>query len=279
MKVEDLLRVACVQMESGPECGDNLRTVERLIRAAAREGARLIATPENTCGLRDKAVDKIASAFTEDQHPGLPLFAELARTLGVWILAGSFSIRNASGKIANRSYLFNAQGGVSSYYDKIHLFDVDLPTGESRRESESVAPGARAVVAASPWGGLGLSICYDVRFAYLYRALAQAGARILTVPAAFTVPTGQAHWEILLRARAIETGSFVLAPAQGGTHEGGRRTWGHSLIVGPWGEVLAQGAANGEDIVLADLELAAVERARAALPVLAYDRPFTVERI
>lgn len=263
-------------MESGPEIEENLKVAERLVRAAAAQGARLIATPENTCCMRDKAADKIAGAFEAREHPALPLFSGLARELDVWILAGSLSIRApGGGKVFNRSYLFAADGSVAASYDKIHLFDVDLPTGEIRRESESVEPGSRAVVAQSPWGGIGLSICYDVRFPYLYRTLARAGAKILAVPAAFTVPTGQAHWEILLRARAIETGSFILAPAQGGTHEGGRRTWGHSLIVGPWGEILAQGSATGEGVVCADLDIGAADKARAAIPALIHGRDFT----
>lgn len=274
-----LLRAACIQMESSPDIEDNMKTAERLIRAAAERGAQLIATPENSCCMREKAADKIACAPVATMHPALLLFSQLAQELGVWILAGSLSIRKSEGdsKLYNRSYLFDATGARVASYDKIHLFDVDLPTGERRRESETVIPGTHAIVAQSPWGKIGLSICYDVRFAYLYRAMAQAGAKILTVPAAFTVPTGQAHWEILLRARAIETGSFVLAPAQGGTHEGGRKTWGHSLIIGPWGEILAQGAAQGEDIIMADLDMEAVDKARAAIPALRHDRVFTTE--
>lgn len=274
------LRAACIQMESGPDIAENLKAAERLIRAAAARGAQFIATPENTCAMRNKAADKISCAPSDAAHPGMALFSALARELGVWLLAGSFGVREAGAeRLFNRSALFDAAGQRVAIYDKIHLFDVDLPTGESRRESEAVTPGARAVVTPSPWGKIGLSICYDVRFASLYRALAQAGAKILTVPAAFTVPTGQAHWEILLRARAIETGSFVLAPAQGGTHEGGRKTWGHSLIIGPWGEILAQGAAGGEDIIIADLDMTAVDKARAAIPALRHDRAFTVENI
>lgn len=272
-----MLRAACIQMESGPDIAENMRDAERLIRSAAARGAKFVATPENTCAMRGKAADKIACAPSDAEHPGVALFSSLARELGLWLLAGSFGVREGgAARIFNRSMLFDPAGQRVAYYDKIHLFDVDLPTGEVRRESEAVAPGARAVVAPTPWGGVGLSICYDVRFAHLYRALAKAGAKILTVPAAFTVPTGQAHWEILLRARAIETGSFVLAPAQGGTHEGGRRTWGHSLIIGPWGEILAQGAGQGEDIIIADLDMEAVDKARAAIPALTHDRDFTV---
>lgn len=275
-KSQSILRAACIQMESGPDMSANLACAEDLIRQAAARGAKLVVTPENTCGLWDKPQDKLSQACAEDAHPGLKRFPALARALGLWILAGSLTIRSSGGLCANRSYLFDSEGRTVARYDKIHLFDVDLPTGERRRESETVAPGDRAVVAATPWGKLGLSICYDLRFSYLYRALAQAGAMFLTVPAAFTVPTGQAHWEVLVRARAIETGSYVLAPAQGGTHEGGRKTWGHSLIVGPWGEVLAQGPAKGPDVIVADLDPDAVIKAREAIPALRHDRTFSI---
>ena len=183
------------------------------------------------------------------------------------------SIKLGDNRIANRSFLFSDTGEIVARYDKIHLFDVDLPTGESHRESDLVRPGEEAVVAETPWAIIGLSICYDLRFAYLYRDLAKAGASILTVPAAFTVPTGKAHWETLLRARAIETGSFVLAPAQCGEHEGGRQTYGHSLIIGPWGEVLAD-AGEDTGFIIAELDLSAVEKAREAIPALKHDRAY-----
>ncbi|MBU0800194.1 MAG: carbon-nitrogen hydrolase family protein, partial [Alphaproteobacteria bacterium] len=176
-------------------------------------------------------------------------------------------------KIANRSLLFDAHGDIAAMYDKIHLFDVDLPTGEKHRESDVVEPGTRAVVADTPWGGVGMTICYDVRFAYLYRALAQQGAKIITVPAAFTVPTGRAHWETLLRARAIETGSYIIAPAQCGSHQGGRATYGHSLVVSPWGEVIADGG-DAPGITVATLDMNAVDTVRNAIPALTHDREF-----
>lgn len=265
------VRAACLQLNSGPVLQDNLPAAAALIREAAAQGAQFIATPENTCQIRHKAADKLATAQPEDQHTGLPLFSNLAQELGIWLLIGSMSVKLDDGRVANRSFMFSDKGEIVARYDKIHLFDVDLPTGESHRESDSVKPGEHAVIADTPFGKIGMSICYDLRFSYLYRDLAKAGASILTVPAAFTVPTGQAHWETLLRARAIETGSFVLAPAQCGEHEGGRKTYGHALIIGPWGEVLAEGGAE-PGIVMADLDLDAVKKAREAIPALKHDR-------
>lgn len=267
----EVVKAACVQMTSGPDIEGNLRAAEKLIRAAAGEGAKLIATPENTDCIRTPPSEKLKCAFAETDHPGIKIFSGLAAELKIALLAGSFAIKLPEGKIANRSYLFSDQGKIAAQYDKIHLFDVDLPTGEKHRESETIKPGEKPVVAETPMGVIGLSICYDLRFAYLYRALAKARAQILTIPAAFTVPTGKAHWEVLLRARAIETGSFVLAPAQTGTHEGGRKTWGHSMIISPWGEILAQ--MNDETgFVTADLNLDDVAKARAAIPALKHDR-------
>src|SRR5690606_28332738 len=193
---------------------------------------------------------------------------------GVWLLVGSVIVRSgAEGdpRAANRSLLIDPEGAVTARYDKLHVFDVDLPDGETYRESASVRPGEAAVVADTPWGGLGLTICYDVRFPQLYRALAKAGARMIAVPAAFTRPTGEAHWETLLRARAIETGAFILAPAQGGTHEDGRQTWGRSLIIGPWGEVIARADHDDPCILHAKLDMSAADRARASVPSLRHD--------
>jgi predicted amidohydrolase len=198
----------------------------------------------------------------------------LARELGVWILIGSALVKREDGQLANRSALVGADGEIKATYDKIHMFDVDLPTGERHRESSLYTPGEQAAVVQTPWGKLGLSICYDVRFPHLYRALAKAGAQVITVPAAFTRPTGEAHWEILLRARAIETGAYVLAPAQGGFHEDGRGTWGRSIAIGPWGEILAKAEDDEPQVVIAELDLDAVSKARAAIPALANDRDF-----
>jgi predicted amidohydrolase len=267
------IKVALLQLNSGPYIAENLAIAADMIRRAAADGAQFILTPENTCHMRSPQIEKLASSPAPDDHPVLPLFGGLAKELGVWIMAGSVSVRLPGVKIANRSLLFDAKGDIAAMYDKIHLFDVDLPTGEKHRESDVVEPGTRAVVADTPWGGVGMTICYDVRFAYLYRALAQKGARIITVPAAFTVPTGRAHWETLLRARAIETGSFILAPAQCGTHQGGRATYGHSLLVAPWGEVIADGG-EAPGISVATLDMRAVDVARNAIPALKHDREF-----
>lgn len=267
------LKTALLQLNSGPEIEANLSAVAAMVATAAGQGAQFILTPENTCHMRVPALEKLKSSPAPDAHPVMTLFPQLARAHKVWLLAGSVSVRLPGDKIANRSLLFDDRGELVAHYDKIHLFDVDLPTGERHRESDLVAPGDRAVVADTPWGGVGLTICYDVRFAYLYRTLVQNGAKIITVPAAFTVPTGKAHWETLLRARAIETGSFVLAPAQTGTHHGGRATYGHSLVISPWGEVLADGG-DASGIVTATLDLTAVDQARTAIPALRHDREY-----
>ena len=267
------LKVALVQMTAGPEVEPNIDAAAALIRAAAADGAEFVLTPENTTLIEPNKAHAFAKSFIEAEHPGVPRFAALARELKIWLLVGSMSVRVEETKLANRSFLFDPEGRVVARYDKIHLFDVDLPSGETYRESNTIRPGAQAVVAETPWGGIGLTICYDLRFAYLHRALAQAGAAIITVPAAFTVPTGTAHWETLLRARAIETGSFVLAPAQCGEHADGRRTYGHSLIVAPWGEVLAE-AGETPGIIAAELDLAAVAKARSMIPALQHDRAF-----
>lgn len=270
-----MIKVACIQMNSGPEIEANLAEAEIYIREAARQGAEFIATPENTCHMVSPQSEKIKTASIEDNHPAYIFFSALAKELGVWILAGSVAVKVAEDKIANRSLLFNAAGDIVAKYDKMHLFDVDLAGGETYRESDIVQAGDKAVTVDTPLGMMGLSICYDLRFPYLYRDLAHRGAKILTIPAAFTVPTGRAHWEPLLRARAIENGAFVFAPAQCGEHHGGRKTYGHSMIIGPWGDILAE--MNGEEtgVLMADIDLAEVDKARAAIPSLKHDRQYS----
>lgn len=270
------VRAACIQVNAGPEILPNLDAAAVLVRRARDAGAELITLPENVAMIVQGRDNVLARVRGEDEHPGIPVFAALARETGAWILAGTLGILLDEGRVANRSLLFDPEGRIVARYDKIHMFDVDLAAGESYRESSTFRPGERAVVAETPWGGVGMTVCYDVRFPHLYRALAKAGASFLTVPAAFTVPTGKAHWHVLLRARAIETGCFVLAPAQTGTHDQGRRTYGHSLIVSPWGEVLADG---GEEVgfITADLDLSAVAEARGMIPSLAHDRPFALD--
>lgn len=268
------VKAAIVQLNAGPVIGDNLRVAETMIRAAAKDGATLISTPENTCRMRASIEDKYATSYEEAEHPALPFFSRLAKELGVTILVGSLSsVRVEGGKLANRSYLFAKDGEIAATYDKIHMFDVDLPNGDRYRESDTNRAGDKAVMASVDGVNIGLSICYDVRFPHLYRTLAKRGAQILSIPAAFTVPTGQAHWEVLLRARAIENGAFVLAPAQVGTHEGGRATYGHSMIVAPWGEIIAEIHGDGPAFASAVLDLDLVDRARTAIPALGHDRP------
>jgi predicted amidohydrolase len=272
MAQNETLKVACVQMTSGPVVADNLEAAEEMIRDAAGQGAQMVFTPENTCRILSPQNEKSEKLPVEARHPGLPLFAGLAEELGIWIICGSMKVKLAGQALpTNRCYVFSDTGDISAFYDKIHLYDADLPTGERHRESKVVMPGNKAVVTETPWGELGLSICYDLRFACLYRMLAQNGAKILSVPAAFTVPTGKAHWEVLLRARAIETGSFVVAAAQTGEHDGGRLTYGHSMIVSPWGEVLAQ-AGEDTEIIMAELDMSEVEKVRTAIPSLKHDR-------
>lgn len=265
--------VACVQMTSAREFAPNIAFVADSVRCAREQGADLILLPENVSMLEPINRLLLEKSRTEEEHPALAAFQALARETGAWLLIGSLSIAVEGGKVANRSILVDAAGGIVARYDKIHLFDVDLGAGESYRESATVAPGDAVTLAETPWGLLGMTVCYDLRFPQLYRALAQRGASFLSVPAAFTRTTGQAHWHVLQRARAIENGAFVFAPAQCGTHAEGRQTFGHSLIIDPWGEVLADGGAE-PGIVLAQIDPEAVTSARARVPSLRHDRPF-----
>lgn len=272
----EILKAACVQLDSGPDIEANIRAAEELIRAAAGQGAGLIATPEATDQVISNRADKIGQTHAEEDHPGIPFFANLAAELGVHLLIGSMIVRAGQGKVANRSFLFGPDGALKARYDKIHLYDVDLPTGESHRESRIFVPGGQAPVVDLGPARLGMTICYDLRFPHLARSLAKAGAGVIAIPAAFTVPTGQAHWEVLLRARAIETGSFILAPAQSGGHAGARKTYGHSMIISPWGEILAEAREPGPGFIAADLALQRISEARAAIPALQHDREFGV---
>jgi predicted amidohydrolase len=269
------IKVACVQMRSGTDVAENIAAASALIRQAAAEGAELIATPEMTTLLERKQGVVWEQSVAEGDDPGLAAFSELAKELAVTLLIGSMAIRAEAGKCANRSFLIGPDGEVVSRYDKIHMFDVQLNAGNIYRESDSYAAGGEAVVADLPNAKLGLTICYDVRFPELFRQLAMAGAQIIAVPAAFTRITGEAHWHILLRARAIETGCFVIAPAQGGKHQDGRETFGHSLIIDPWGEVLAEGGIE-PGVVHATLDLAKVDEVRGKIPSLKHVRPFKV---
>ncbi len=270
----DTFRIACVQVTSGVRIADNIEKTETLIRAAAADGARLVGLPEVVNLMQVRRKPAMEEAQTEAKEPALAAYKALARELGIWIHVGSLVIKlEDDTRFANRAFLIDDGGTVVATYDKIHMFDVDLEGGESYRESEGFRPGSQAVVAETPWCRYGLSVCYDLRFPHLYRALAHAGAQVLSIPAAFTRTTGQAHWHTLIRARAIENGCFAVAPAQCGDHEDGRQTFGHALIVAPWGEVLADGGTD-EGFIAADLDLSLVDKARAMVPAIHNDRDF-----
>lgn len=266
--------VGLVQCTAGRETGPTLDALGDAVHRARDAGAGLIATPEVCSYLEPRRRLVLEKAQPQDAHEGLARFREWARETGAWLLAGSMVTRTEGERLANRSYLVDPTGDTVAVYDKIHMFDVDIGEGERYRESRTYRPGGEAVVADTPLCRLGMTVCYDMRFPALYRALAQAGAEVISVPSAFTVPTGRAHWHVLLRARAIETGCFVIAPAQVGEHAEGRRTYGHSLVVDPWGEVLADGGGE-PGIVTAEIDLARVAEARGRVPSLFGERPFT----
>jgi predicted amidohydrolase len=266
-------KAACLQLNSGRDPAPNIAALRALARRARDAGADLIMSPEVSDMIEPDRAERLRKARPEAEHPMLAAGRELAQELGAHLLLGSVVVKVDDATLANRSFLIRPDGGIAERYDKIHMFDVDLPNGERYRESAVFRPGERAVTTALPWGVLGMTVCYDLRFAYLYRALAQAGADFLAIPAAFTVPTGRAHWHVLMRARAIETGCFVFAPAQWGEHANGRRTYGHSLIVAPWGEVLAE-ADDGVGVIVAEIDPAKVLEARRQVPSLSHDRSF-----
>ncbi len=268
------LAVACVQVSAGTDPEANHAAVARGVRTAAAEGATLIALPEMWPLMGADAATLRAHARPQAAHPAVALAADLARETQTWLLAGTIAVQadDAPDRAANRSVLLAPDGRVAARYDKIHMFDVDLGPGERHRESALYQPGTTPVVAATPWGGLGMTVCYDIRFPALYQRLAEAGARLIAIPAAFTRVTGAAHWSVLVRARAIETGCFVIAPAQCGHHPNGRQTWGHSLIVDPWGTVLAEGDET-PGVVHATLAWDTLTTARRRLPVRDHVRP------
>ncbi len=273
------MRVGLVQLTVTDDPAGNLPQTLALVRAAAAGGAGFVLTPECTNALSSNRGHQQDILHPEDSDPTLAALRAEAARAGIWLLIGSLGLktRDDDGRFANRSLLIDPTGAITARYDKIHMFDVTLSEAETYRESASYRPGARAVLAETPFGMLGLTVCYDIRFPALYRRLAQGGAQIITVPAAFNHITGAAHWETLLRARAIETGCFILAPAQTGFHAEvrgkGRRTHGHSLVIAPWGEVLAD-AGTDPGVVFAEIDLAEVARARARVPSLSHDRPF-----
>ena len=269
------LRAAAVQLRSGADRAANRAQAMPFLREAASVGARLICTPENTLRLNRDREAMIAAAAAEKDEPEIGAWGRVAQELGVWLLMGSGSIVTGNGKVFNRSFLFSDDGKVAARYDKINMFDVTLGGGETYLESATVEPGTKAVLVEGPMGAkIGMSICYDLRFAPLYNAYAKAGVEIVTIPSAFTVPTGQAHWETLIRARAIEAMSFVIAPAQGGRHDDGRATYGHSMIVDPWGKVLAKLDHDELGFIVADLDLEMVAATRAKIPAWQGGRTF-----
>jgi deaminated glutathione amidase len=268
---------ACVQMRSGRDPIRNRDAAVAMAREAADRGAHFVQTPEMTSLLERNRAALFEKVGPEAQDPTLNALREVARERGIVVHVGSIAVK-AGDRIANRGYLIGQDGEITASYDKVHLFDVDLPNGESWRESATYAGGDRAVLAETPWGWLGLTICYDVRFAGLYRALAESGASFLSAPACFTRQTGEAHWHVLHRARAIETGSFMISAAQGGLHEDGRETFGHSLIVDPWGRILAE-AGIEPGVILAEIDVGLVADARARIPTLKNARTFEVEAV
>ena len=268
------LPIALIQTRTPASPAAAFAHVEPLIRDAAAGGAKLILTPEATNFLIKDPAARAAALTTQDRDAVIGNLRALAQELGVWLLIGSAIVKSGhegDDRAANRSLLIDDAGAVVATYDKLHVYDVDLPTGERWRESAAIRPGDGAVVADTPWARLGLTICYDIRFPHLYRALAKAGAGMISVPAAFTVPTGDAHWETLLRARAIETGCYIAAPGQVFRHaKGARACFGHSLVADPWGAVLAERADEGAGVVLAELAAARVAQVRTQLPALSH---------
>jgi deaminated glutathione amidase len=272
-----MTRIALYQARTGIDPASNARALVAAVEAAAAGGAAMLFTPEMS-GLLDRDRARAAPHYRrEEEDPVLAAVRDAAARFGIWVHLGSLAVRDGRGVgegelLANRGFVIDAQGAIRARYDKLHLFDVDLPTGESWRESAAYRPGADAVVADTPAGPLGLAICYDLRFPALFAALTGAGAQILSIPAAFTIPTGRAHWHILMRARAIEAGVFVVAAAQGGVHEDGRETFGHSLVVGPWGEVLLD-MADTQGVGFAEVDLGQVDAVRARVPAIDHRRP------
>ncbi|MCK7612527.1 carbon-nitrogen hydrolase family protein [Roseibium sediminicola] len=268
---------ACVQLRSGKSVSRNAETAEALIRAAAQDGAEYVQTPEMSNVLvksREELLERISVA---DDDPFLKMARALAPELGIHLHLGSIAVQAGGGKVANRAFLIAPNGSIAATYDKIHMFDVDLPNGESWRESATYAPGTRTVIADLPFARIGMAVCYDIRFPAIFRTQARQGAEVLTGPAAFTRQTGEAHWHVLQRARAIENGAYVISAAQGGTHEDGRETYGHSLVVNPWGKVVAELDGDEPGYVLADIEPDEVAKARGRIPAIANEREFVCE--
>mgnify|MGYP001452190531 CR=1 FL=1 len=269
-----MFTIACVQTNSKVNPSENIAEVSAMIREAKAGGADLIATPEVVGMMAARRKDAIQLARPEESHEVLAAFRNLAAKLSAWLLIGSISIKVSEEQLLNRSFLVGPDGGIVARYSKIHMFDVQVGDGKPYRESHTYKPGEEAVLAETPWCTMGLTICYDLRFPYLYRDLAQAGAKVIFIPAAFTKVTGEAHWHVLQRARAIENGCYIIAPAQTGTHDGGRETYGHSVVVAPWGEIIADGGTE-VGVTLAEIDLGEVDIARGKVPSLSHDRPYS----
>jgi len=269
------LKVACIQPNSGQNMQANIETVCNLIQAAEKSGAQFIALPENVVLMDHRPEIVKGSAYPAVDHPAIHAFAKICKECGIWILAGSVGTLASDGRVANCSVLLNSDGAIVAKYNKIHMFDVDLQNGEVYRESETFYPGNSAVIVNTPWGRLGMSICYDLRFPQLFRKMAQQGVSIIVVPAAFTRETGKQVWHILNRARAIECASFIISPCMWGEHSGGRTTYGHSLVVDPWGKILADGG-EGVCFVTTKIDLTQVDKARSAIPALSHDKEFSL---
>ena len=270
-------RAAMVQTCTSCDVQHNIEEVTAQIRQAAANGADYIQTPEVSVLMEARGPAQIAKSEPDNNsNPAIVAFGALAKELGIWLHIGSMSVRNSEEKLANRSFLFRPDGEVAARYDKIHMFDVAVDADNRYNESRRYDPGERAVISRLPWGNLGLTICYDMRFPGLYRSLAKAGAHFIAVPSAFTIPTGKAHWHTLLRARAIETQCFVFAAAQVGEHESGRKTYGHSIIISPWGDVLAEADGLNKTVIYSNIETETLDTVRNRVPSLCHDRPFDV---
>ena len=263
-------------MRAGIDRAENTAAALAMVEEAARGGAAFVATPEMTNAVDQNAKRLLSALRVEDDLSEVRDFAAAAKAHNIWLLAGSFAVKLEERRAANRAFLFSPDGAIAARYDKLHMFDVELANGETWKESNVYRPGERAVIAQTPLAAIGLSICYDVRFPHLYRALAQQGAEILCVPAAFTAQTGRAHWKTLLTARAIETGSFVVAPAQGGVHEDGRSTYGHSMVIGPWGDLIAERENDTPGVLFAEIDPAESAKARRQIPNLALEQEFEI---
>ncbi|MGI9477673.1 MAG: carbon-nitrogen hydrolase family protein [Hyphomicrobiaceae bacterium] len=269
---------ALIQTCTSRDVDRNLREIGAMIREAAGAGAQYVQTPEVTTVLETDSKRMPDVIRPEQDNPALAHYADLATELGIWLHIGSMAVATDEPRYANRAFLFAPSGALAARYDKIHMFDVQIGEGQTYRESKRYAPGQAGVLADLPWGTLGITICYDMRFPGLYRALAKAGAEILAVPSSFTVPTGKAHWHTILRARAIENQCFVLAAAQAGDHECGRQTYGHSIAISPWGEVLVEADGESTGVIMAEIDLDAVAKARSRIPSLDNDQPFDIIR-